>query len=185
MVGGRAGTVKAALVLLLITGCFWRSYGPQAATHTDVLLGMARKGADLVAGGRLSAESMPELTYPLERALAFANRAAARSGETRPESLVAFEALVARYREFVGTLDRVRREQPAAEARAALAAPLAAVEAAGERVREALRVESDPRLRLGSGTDARVGRNTSRDRRAAAGKASAAEQSRPAGSIGR
>src|SRR3990172_12669864 len=84
IVGGGAPPVKAAVVLLLLAGCFWRSYGPQAATHTDVLVGIARKGADLVGGGRLTAESMPELTYPLERAVAFANRAAARSGDQPP-----------------------------------------------------------------------------------------------------
>ena len=140
IVGGGVGPVKAAVVLVLFTGCFWRSYGPHAATHTDVLVGIARKGADLVGGGRLTAESMPELTYPLERAVAFAASAAGR-GDERPESLRAFETLIARYREFVDALDRARREHEPNDARRALAAPLAAVEAAGERVREALRAE--------------------------------------------
>lgn len=128
-------------MLLLLAGCFWRSYGPQTATHADVLVGIARKGADLVGAGRLTAESMPELTYPLERAVAYADRVSARSGKPRPESLVAFEALIARYREFVDALDRVRREHEPDAARRALAGPLAAVEEAAEGVREALGAE--------------------------------------------
>ena len=141
IVGGGAIVVKTAFVLVLVAGCFWRSYGPQMAAHTDVLVGIARKGADLVGSGRFTAESMPELTYPLERASAFAEHVARRSGEARPASLQAFELLVARYREFVAALDRARREQAPEEARRALAAPLAAVEAAGEQVREALHAE--------------------------------------------
>jgi hypothetical protein len=141
MVGGGVCRVKAALVLALLAGCFWRSYGRQAATHVDVLLGIARKGADLVGNGRLTAESMPELTYPLERAVAFADRAARGSGEARPQSLREFQTLITRYREFVDALDRARREQAPEEARRALAEPLAAVERAGAQVRAALRAE--------------------------------------------
>jgi hypothetical protein len=84
---------------------------------------------------------MPELTYPLERAAAFARAAAARSRDAPPPSLRAFDALLARYRAFVDTLDRVRRAERGEEARAALAPSLAAVEAAGEAVRAALRAE--------------------------------------------
>jgi hypothetical protein len=148
MVGGGPGRVKLALVLAaalaLSAGCFSRSYGRLAATHVEVLTAMARKGADLVAGGRLTAESMPELTYPLERAQAFARRAARRGPASRP-SLVAFEALLARYVAFVDALDRVRRERTGGAARAALAAPLAAVEAAGREVVRALEVEEGGR----------------------------------------
>jgi hypothetical protein len=57
------------------------------------------------------------------------------------ESLVAFEALIARFREFVGALDKARRERAPGDARAVLIAPLEAVEAAGERVRQTLRTE--------------------------------------------
>ena len=105
---------------------------------------MARKGTDLVASGRLTAESMPELTYPLERAEAFAREADQRTAQRngfRPPSLDAFDDLVARYREFLVALDRVRRERSGEAARAALAQPLAAVEAAAESVRVALRSE--------------------------------------------
>jgi hypothetical protein len=139
MVGNGRRRVKAlCLAALLFGGCFWRSYGKLATTHAEVLTGMARKGADLVASGRLTAESMPELTYPLERARAFAREAARRSRGAPPPSLAAFETLVARYRSFVDTLDRVRREQSGEPARAALAEPLAAVESAATEVRGAL-----------------------------------------------
>ena len=102
---------------------------------------MARKGTDLVASGRLTAESMPELTYPLERAQAFAREARARSGSDAPPSLTALEDLIARYREFVDALDRTRRDQPAETARHALAEPLARVEQAAAGVHDALRTE--------------------------------------------
>jgi hypothetical protein len=111
------------------------------STHTDVLVGIARKGVDLVASGRFTAESMPELTYPLERAQAFAAKAHARVRGAAPASLGEFDALIARYRAFLDALDRVRRTTPPESARAALAEPLAAVEEAAERVREALRAE--------------------------------------------
>ena len=101
----------------------------------------ARKGTDLVASGRFTAESMPELTYPLERAQAFARAARTRSAGAAPASLDALDALCARYRAFVDALDRVRRERSGEAARAALAGPLAAVEAAAESVRVALRAE--------------------------------------------
>jgi len=126
---------------VLLAGCFWRTYGRLAATHADLLVAMARKHTDLVASGRLTAESMPELTYPLERAEAFAREARARSGGAPPASLEALDALCARYRAFVDALDRVRRERSGEAARAALADPLAAVEVAGEAVRAALRAE--------------------------------------------
>ena len=128
-------------MLLLVLGCFWRSYGRLAATHVEVLTSIARKGADLVAGGRMTAETMPELTYPYERAQAFARTAAARSGGAPPASLAAFERLLAAYRGFLDTLDRVRRELNREAARVALAGPLAAIEAAGAEVRESLRSE--------------------------------------------
>ena len=63
------------------------------------------------------------------------------TGQAPPGSLVAFETLIARYRELVDALDRARREHEPPDARRVLVVPLAAVEAAGERVREALRAE--------------------------------------------
>ena len=127
--------------LSLFGACSWRSYGKATATHADLLVAMARKGADLVASGRLTAESLPELTYPLERADAFLRAAAARSTDHPPPSLRALEDLRARYQEFLDALDRVRRERSGEAARAALADPLAAVEGAAESVRVALRAE--------------------------------------------
>lgn len=144
MVGAGVARVKFAWVPVLVVvaaACFWRSYGRLAATHADVLAEMARKGADLVAAGRFTAESLPELTYPLERAQAFARRAAAESRAERPASLRAFDALLERYRQFLDALDRTRREQSGEAARAALAAPLAAVVSAADGVRAALRSE--------------------------------------------
>ena len=126
---------------MLAAGCFWRSYGRLAATHADLLVAMARKGTDLVVSGRLTAESLPELTYPLERAEAFARAARQRSAEHPPPSLAALEAVLARYREFLDTLDRVRRRETGEAARAGLAEPLARVERAAAAVQAALRAE--------------------------------------------
>ena len=126
------------LLVVLLAGCFWRSYGRQAATHVDVLVAIARKGADLVANGRLTAESMPELTYPLERAQAFAAR---WSGGAAPAWMPAFVDLLDRYRALVDALDRVRREAKGEAAGAALREPLARVDAAADRVRAALAKE--------------------------------------------
>ena len=39
IVGPRGHRVKAAL-LLLLAGCFWRTYGSLAATHTDLLVAL-------------------------------------------------------------------------------------------------------------------------------------------------
>ena len=145
IVGGSRRRVKVVLALVinlsLLGACFWRSYGKATATHADLLVAMARKGADLVASGRLTAESLPELTYPLERADAFLRAAAARSTDHPPPSLRALEDLRARYQEFLDALDRVRREKSGEAARAALAEPLAMVERAGEGVRAALHAE--------------------------------------------
>jgi hypothetical protein len=141
MVGARGRRVKAALVLLALTGCFWRHYARTAAIHVDVLVGVARKGVDLMASGRLTAESMPELTYPLERAQAFARTARSRSRDTPPPSLLAFEQLTVRYRQFLDTLDRLRRDTRGEQARVALGPSLAEVEAAAGAVRSALESE--------------------------------------------
>ena len=144
IVGFGPQTVKVTLLLCVLacaaTGCFWRRYPGRAAVHVDVLVGMAHKGVDLVGAGRFTAESLPELTYPLERAQAFAREAHARTGEP-PPSLDAFDRLVAAYRALVDSTDRVRRERPGPAGAEALAAPLAAVDAAAAAVREALAAE--------------------------------------------
>src|SRR5262245_50055604 len=122
-------------------GCFWRSYAPRVRTHGEVMVSIAHKAVDLVATGRFTAESMPELTYPLERADAFARQARERAGREAPPSLTQFEALIARYRAFVDAVDRTRREQRGADAAAALAGPRRAVEDAAAAVNETLRRE--------------------------------------------
>ena len=95
--------VKAIAVVLAIAGggCFWRSYAPRLRTHSELMMAMARKGVDLVRGDRLTAENMPELTYPLERAEAFARSAHLRAGDAPPPSLAAFDTLIARYRALI------------------------------------------------------------------------------------
>jgi len=135
--------VKVIAVLLVIAGagCFWRSYAPRLRTHTELMVAIARKGVDLVRSGRLTAENMPELTYPLERAEAFARIARARAGAAAPPSLAAFDTLIARYRAFVDALDSTRRTRHGDEAAAALAGPLGAVEDAARAVEDALRAE--------------------------------------------
>jgi hypothetical protein len=131
----------ACLAGALVAGCFWSSYAPRARTHAEVMVGIARKAVDLVAAGRFTAESLPELTYPLERAGAFARRARERAGGAEPASLAAFEALVGEYRAFVDALDRLRRERRGADAAAALAEPLRAVEDRAAALERALRDE--------------------------------------------
>jgi hypothetical protein len=135
MVGARRGRVKAAITLALLGGCFWHSAGREAATHVDVMTAIAHKGVDLVVAGRLTAESMPELTYPLERAQAFAAR---WRGGAAPPWLHAFVDLLDRYRDLVDALDRVRREAKGEAAATALREPLARVDAAADAVRAAL-----------------------------------------------
>jgi hypothetical protein len=143
MLGRRTPWVKAIACVVCVAsiGCFWRSYAPRMRTHAEVMLSIAHKAVDLVATGRFTAESMPELTYPLERADAFARQARERAGDDAPPSLAQFEALIARYRAFVDTVDRTRREQRGDAAAAALAGPLRAVEDAAAAVNEALRHE--------------------------------------------
>ena len=143
MVGPGRTWVKAIVWLVCVTmaGCFWRSYAPRVRTHTEIMVSIARKAVDLVGAGRFTAESMPELTYPLERAAAFARQARERAGDDVPASLSAFEALMARYRALIDALDRVRRERRGAAATAALAEPLRALEEQAMVVYEALRRE--------------------------------------------
>jgi hypothetical protein len=141
MVGAWRRTVKATLALVALAGCSWRAYGPEAAAHAEVLAAIARKGVDLVASDRLTAESMPELTYPLERAQAFVHERTGRAGAHPPGSLLALERLIERYRTLLDTLDRVRRAPPPEGARAALAPALAAVEAGAREVHAALVAE--------------------------------------------
>jgi len=124
-------------LLAAVVACSGAAARREARTHAELLAAIAHKGVDLVRSGRLAAESMPELTYPLERAQAFARRARERE-RLGPGALAALDALVERYRAFVDTLDRVRRDLSRDEAAAALAAPLASVEAAAAALRAEL-----------------------------------------------
>jgi dihydrofolate reductase len=144
MLGAVGRRVKAAtLVVLLAGGCGWRDTTRMTATHAAVLTSIARKGYELVVAGRLTAETMPELTYPLERAQAFvASRTPRAAGHDR-EALAALAALVERYRRFVDVLDRVRRERTPHGLRA-LARELRQVRAASRDVRTAIRGGASP-----------------------------------------
>jgi hypothetical protein len=144
MVGSTVGGVKAKRLLIALlacavalSGCWWRSYPARMRTHTELLVAFARKGRDLVATGRFTAESLPELTYPLERANAFGAEAAQRVSPA-PGSLVAFQTLLARYRTFVELLDDTRRTKRGVAGAEELAQPLADVEAAAAEVTAAL-----------------------------------------------
>lgn len=77
--------------------------------HADLLVDMAAKGTDLVDANRSTPDTLPELLYPLDRARSFAAEAARRSGDHPPESLRAFEALLAAYAELCGLADESRR----------------------------------------------------------------------------
>jgi len=145
MLGPSHGGVKANRVLAVLVGCtlvaggcFWRQYPARLATHTEVLLGIARKAHDLVVTGRFTAENLPELTYPLERATAYAHDVHAHGGAARP-SLVAFETLIARYRTYVEAVDHARMETGAPAT--SLDVPLAALTTAADEVTAALAKE--------------------------------------------
>ena len=143
IVGSGSPWVKViSLLLCLLAGCFWRSYPRQAAAQAQLLMAMAHKEVDLVVGGQLTAENMPELTYPLERAGAFVKSATQRAGEAPPASLVALRALCERYRVLLDTLDRVRRSERGEAALARLGVPLAEVDGAVAAVRRALAEEA-------------------------------------------
>jgi hypothetical protein len=128
------------LCLAVAGGCFWRSYPQRLRTHSELLVAFARKGRDLVATGRFAAENLPELTYPLERAVAFAADVRRRA-DTPPASLVAFEELIARYRAFVERVDRARRERGGPAEAASLDEPLGDIESAARDVATALERE--------------------------------------------
>ena len=115
MVGPRLRGVKAAAglwLLLAVVGCFAHRYPRLVVTHAELLADMAEKGRDLVVAGRFTAESLPELTYPLERATVYEAEARRQFGAAVPTSLAAFTGLVAEYQAFVRTLDDLRRQPP-------------------------------------------------------------------------
>ncbi len=145
MLGPGPRRVKAkwlsGLILVVVAavagGCFWRSYPDRLRTHVELLVAFARKGRDLVATGRFTAENLPELTYPLERAAAFAADARRRT-DAPPPSLAAFDRLIERYRAFVALVDRERHGDAGPAAAASLDASVAAIEGAAADVTAAL-----------------------------------------------
>ena len=138
--GVKAKTARIVLVCLVVStcvsGCFWRNYGARLQMHSDLLVAFARKARDLVASGRFTAENLPELTYPLERATAFDADVRRRAPEP-PASLLAFERLLDRYRAYVDLVDRTRRD-PAADRLGPVSAALEGVERAARDVSTAL-----------------------------------------------
>jgi hypothetical protein len=138
---GRVKAIALVLALAALGGCFWRSYGARVAMHTDLLLGMTRKGVDLVKTHRFTPENLPELHYPLERARAFAARARQRAGDEPPGSLRAFEALLEAYGAFCGVIDEARRVRGGGTQRAALHHAAQAVRQRAVAVRQALAAE--------------------------------------------
>lgn len=159
--GPAAGAVKTKRRLLVLLaclvvagGCFWRSYAARMRTHAELLVAFARKAQDLVTTGRFGAENLPELTYPLERAAAFAADARRRTDEPLA-SLAAFDALLARYREVVTLVDGARHGVADV---AALPAAVAAVEAAAGEVEAALAGEGARAAGPGLTAVARAGR---------------------------
>ena len=136
--------MRGILLLLLVIGGglwgpFWHRYPRLVVTHAQLLADMAEKGRDLVVVGQFTAASLPELTYPLERALAFEHETARRTGSPPPTSLAAFSRLVAAYQGLVETLDDTRRQPRAAQVagRGALDATVAAIRADADAVRAA------------------------------------------------
>jgi len=132
--GPRGVKARRALAVLLAvvvgaSGCFWHRYPTRLRVHCDLLVAYARKARDLVHAGLFSAETLPELVYPLERATAFAADARRRTDDP-PPSLAAFDTLLARYRALVDLVDRTRREPPTAESTRALDDAVHAVEEA-------------------------------------------------------
>jgi hypothetical protein len=111
------------------------------AMHTDLLIGMTRKGTDLVKTNAFIPENLPELYYPLDRARAFAASAGRRSGETPPASLVAFGALLDAYEVFCRAVDGARREPRREVWRPGVRVAARAVRAAAPPVRQGLAAE--------------------------------------------
>ena len=129
------------VVCVLSAGCFWRSYGARMDMHTDLLLSMTHKGADLVRGHRFAPENLPELLYPLDRAREFAARAHRHGAADPPASLGAFDALLAAYAEFCRIADDLRHAGGDVPDGSRLSGAVDGVEGAAGAVRRALAAE--------------------------------------------
>lgn len=147
IVGSGLWTVKAVGVLYLLcalSGCFWHRYPRLVVTHAQLLADMAEKGRDLVALGRFTAESLPELTYPYERAAAYETSVRAAAESRALPSLEIFSAMVAQYRTFLQAIDDVRGRRPddVATARLALDRIVESLRTQVDALRQALATES-------------------------------------------
>jgi len=123
---GRAGLVNSglllALVLPLAAGCYWLRYHDLARTHAELIEDLSAAAlASVEASERpLAPGEIERLRYPLARAREFTDIARKRYAD-RP-SLLALDALVARYADLVAALERARVEPPDVPALRALVA---------------------------------------------------------------
>jgi hypothetical protein len=113
-VGGKArsGLVFALVSSLAISGCYWLRYADLARTHAELIEDLSSATlASLEASSRpLEPGEIERLRYPLARAREFAEIARKRYPERA--SLLALDALVARYAEFIAAVERTRIEPP-------------------------------------------------------------------------
>lgn len=90
------GPCLLAVLLALLSGCYWSRYPELMETHLVLLDEFAAKLGDVErASGRVPLEALPEFVYPLERAQDFARIAAQRFPDRA--SLRAFRVVLQRY----------------------------------------------------------------------------------------
>lgn len=98
--------MRLLLVLVLVlSGCFWRGYERVTEVHLQVLESMTTKLCALTEGPPPASEGMGEFVYPLKRARELQRDYASRSG--RP-SYGEFGAVVDAYERLVQEFDRAR-----------------------------------------------------------------------------
>ena len=127
----------AALALILVTACLFRSYADIMRIHLDVLGALADKAAyNARSGQRPEANEVTELVYPLQRAREFAYEY--RSYAER-ESYRRFIDALDRYQAFVGEIDAARGDAARwAAQQSEIVAQYDAWRAAAEQARAAL-----------------------------------------------
>jgi hypothetical protein len=96
------------VLLLLLSGCPWRSYGQILAIHLDVLCSLTTKLVDTAnAGHRPTPNDVTELLYPLRRARQFAHQF---EGYSERPSYGVFVASLDLYEKLVGEVDEARAD---------------------------------------------------------------------------
>ena len=113
--GGKAclAVVFCALfVSVALSGCYWLRYADLTRTHTELIEDLSSATlASLEASSRpLEPGEIERLRYPLARAKEFAEISRKRYAERA--SLLALDALIARYAEFIAAVERARIEPP-------------------------------------------------------------------------